>query len=158
MADTQTFACPDCGEQHPSFSKLKRHMYYVHGRTVSKAILYGAPRPLAETQWFTCDHCGERFQGATAYGKHQREMRQYQEQSRRDSDRMWARLAEQSRQEQEEYNRLLQRRAPPPVVVAAPPTSAPPPASSATSQVVPALILGSMGLFLAYVAYDSSRK
>ena len=158
MNDTQTFACPDCSAEYDSFSKLKRHMYYVHGRTVSKAILYGAPRPLAETQWFTCDHCGERFQGATAYGKHQREMRQYQEQSRRDSDRMWARLAEQSRQEQEEYNRLLQRRAPPPVVVAAPPTYAAPPPSSSASQVVPALILGSMGLFLAYVAYDSRRK
>lgn len=158
MADTQTFACPDCGEQHPSFSKLKSHMYYAHGRTVSKAILYGAPRPLAETEWFTCDHCGERFQGATAYGKHQREMRQYREQSRLADARMWERLAEQSRQEQEAYDRLVQRSAPPPVVEVAP--TAPPvaaPASSA-SKIVPALILGSMGAFLAYVAYDSGRK
>lgn len=153
-----TFSCPDCSEQYASFSMLKSHMYHSHGRTVSKAILYGAPRPLAETQWFTCDHCGERFQGATAYGKHMREMRQYQEQTRRDNDRMWDRLAEQSRQEQAEYDRLLQRSAPPPVVEVETPTHAPATPASSASQVVPALILGGMGLFLAYVAYDSSRK
>ena len=88
MATEQTFSCPSCSEAFPSFNKLKSHMYHDHGRTVSKAILYGAPRPVAETKWFTCDHCGEKFRGRSNYDAHIRDMLQGA-QARREAAERW---------------------------------------------------------------------
>jgi uncharacterized C2H2 Zn-finger protein len=97
QTQTQTFACPDCSEAFPSFSKLKSHMYYAHGRTVSKAILYGAPRPKEETEWIRCPECGEDFQGETAYSKHRAEIRRAQERDRELAELQYQRRAQEAK-------------------------------------------------------------
>ena len=87
MATMQTFSCPDCSEAFPSFSQLKGHIYHAHGRTVSKAILYGAARPEEETEWLTCDHCGESFLGQRKFAAHLRELRRSGEASKEAEER-----------------------------------------------------------------------
>ena len=107
MATEQTFSCPSCSEAFPSFKKLKSHMYHDHGRTVSKAILYGAPRPVAETKWFTCDHCGEKFRGRSNYDAHIRDMLQGAQARREAAERWEQRRREQQRAEVEEHQRRM---------------------------------------------------
>ena len=107
MATEQTFSCPSCSEAFPSFNKLKSHMYHDHGRTVSKAILYGAPRPVAETKWFTCDHCGEKFRGRSNYDAHIRDMLQGAQARREAAERWEQRRREQQRAEVEEHQRRM---------------------------------------------------
>ena len=107
MATEQTFSCPSCPEAFTSFTQLKSHMYHEHGRTVSKAILYGAPRPVAETKWFTCDHCGEKFRGRSNYDAHIRDMLQGAQARREASERWEQRRREQQRAEVEEHQRRM---------------------------------------------------
>jgi hypothetical protein len=107
MATEQTFSCPSCAEAFPSFTQLKSHMYHEHGRTVSKAILYGAPRPVAETKWFTCDHCGEKFRGRSNYDAHIRDMLQGAQARREAAERWEQRRREQQRVEVEEHQRRM---------------------------------------------------
>jgi uncharacterized C2H2 Zn-finger protein len=117
MAKTQTFSCPNCSETFPSFSQLKGHMYHSHGRTVSKAILYGAPRPKEETEWIRCPECGENFQGETAYRKHRAEIRRAQERDRELEELRYQRQVEEAKRAREaeraRYQAQLQQRTAP---------------------------------------------
>jgi len=97
----QTFSCPDCSESFPSFSQLKGHMYHSHGRTVSKATLYGAPRPKEETEWIRCPECGEEFRGETAYRKHLADIRRSRERDRELEELQYRRRAEEAKRARE---------------------------------------------------------
>lgn len=108
MATTQTFSCPECSSAFPSFSQLKSHMFHAHGRTVSKAILYGAARPAEETEWITCEHCGERFLGQRKFAAHLRELRRSGEASKEAEERYQERERDLRRAQAEEHQKMMQ--------------------------------------------------
>ena len=93
------YTCPVCSERFHSRTQLKSHAFKEHDMYVSAgrgARDVGPPR-------LKCPECGELFHSRGELFKHQREIREAAEASRRQEDRSMKRLQEQSRAEAAAY-------------------------------------------------------